>query len=255
MTELRILIVEDERLVRDAIRSGLASLPDTEIIGECNCGSEAIAAIRARRPDLILLDIQMQDLSGLDVIRQIGPDRMPPVVFVTAYDEYAVKAFELNAVDYIVKPFDEQRLIDGVERARQRIRERDHNLLGERLRALIDANQTHWPERLVVRNGERFEMVSVDSIDWIESANNYALLHCGPRQHLLGETLKSLEERLDPARFARIHRCRIVNLSRIMVVHILLGGAYEVELRGGTRLVTGRQYKHAIHALIKDQSD
>ena len=253
MTKLRLLIVDDERLVREAIRYGLAGLPDAEIIAECESGHDAIEVIRSQVPDLVLLDIQMQDMTGLEVIREIGPERMPPVVFITAYDEHAVEAFELNAVDYILKPFDQTRLMESIQRARERISARNDTALADRLRVLLDAKQQGWPERLAVRSGERFDMVPVDSIDWIESANNYAQLHCGPKQHLINETLTNLERRLDPAKFVRVHRGRIVNLSRITVVHPLLGGSYELELRGGARVTTGRQYRHAIHSLIKDQ--
>lgn len=253
MTTLKLLIVDDEPLVREAIRHGLSALRDAEIIGECESGHDAIEAIRSQAPDLVLLDIQMQDMTGLDVVRRLGPERMPPVVFITAYDEHAVKAFELNAVDYVLKPFDQTRLLASIERARERVSARNNSTLADRLRMLLDAKEPGWPERLVVRNGERFEIVPVDSIDWIESANNYAQLHCGPKEHLINETLTSLEQRLDPTKFVRVHRGRIVNLSRITVVHPLLGGSYELELRGGTRVTSGRQYRHAIHSLIKDQ--
>lgn len=253
MNKLRLLIVEDEPLVREAIRYGLSTLPHIQVVGECESGHEAISSIRSQAPDLVLLDVRMQDMTGLDVVRQIGARSMPPVVFITAYDEYAVKAFELNAVDYILKPFDQHRLVESIDRARERIAARNQHALADQLEALLQAAQRKWAERLVVRNGERFEMVAVDSIDWIESANNYALLYCGPRQHLINETLTSLERRLNPAKFFRIHRRRIVNIFRITVVHSLLGGTYEVELRTGIRLVTGRQYRHAIHALIKQQ--
>lgn len=253
MTMLRLLIVDDERLVREAIRDGLTGLRDAEIVAECESGHEAIEAIRSQAPDLVLLDIQMQDMTGLEVVRQLSPEQMPPVVFITAYDEHAVKAFELNAVDYILKPFESTRLLEGIRRARERISATNDNALADRLRALLDSKQHGWPQRLVVRNGERFEMVPVDSIDWIESANNYAQLHCGPKEHLINETLTNLERRLDPSKFVRVQRGRIVNLSRIAVVHPLLGGSYELELRGGTRITTGRQYRHAIHSLIKDQ--
>jgi two-component system, LytTR family, response regulator len=253
MKRLRLLIVDDEPLIREAIRRGLAALPDTEIVGECESGGEAISAIHSRAPDLVLLDIQMPDLTGLEVVHQLGPQHMPPVIFITAYDEFAVKAFELNAVDYILKPFDDERLVASINRARERVAARSNDFLAERLQSLIETQRQKWPERIVVRNGERFDIVVVDSIDWVESANNYVELHCGPKQHLLSETLTSLETRLDPGRFLRIHRCRIVNISRIAVVHALLGGSYELELRGGTRLTSGRQYKDAIRALIKIQ--
>lgn len=255
MTTLRLLIVDDERLVREAIRNGLTGLRDAEIIGECESGQQAIEAIRSQAPDLILLDIHMQDMTGLEVVRQLGPERMPAVVFITAYEEHAVKAFELNAVDYILKPFEKERLVESIQRARERISTRNGHALADRLRALLDGKQQGWPERLVVRNGERYEIVPVDAIDWIESANNYAQLHCGAKLYLINETLTSLERRLEPAKFVRVHRGRVVNLTRIAIVHPLFGGTYELELRGGVHITTGRQYRHAIRALIKNDQN
>jgi two-component system, LytTR family, response regulator len=254
MKALRLLIVDDEPLIRDGIRNGLAAITGIEIIGECECGSQAIEAILSQRPDLVLLDVQMQDCTGLDVVRRIGPERMPPVIFITAYDEYAVQAFELNAVDYLLKPFDEERLRKRVNRASDRIAAQNQILLAERLQSLLDSNRQKWPERLVVRNGERFDVVPIESIDWIESANNYVRLHCGAKEYLLSETLVNLENRLDPDKFLRAHRCRIVNISRLVSVHPMFGGTYEMELRNGTRLTTGRQYKENIQALIKNKS-
>jgi two-component system LytT family response regulator len=253
MTKLRTLIVDDERLVRESVRRGLATIPEIEIVGECDTGAAALDAIRAQQPDFVLLDVQMPALTGLDVVRQIGPERMPPVIFITAYDEHAVRAFELNAVDYLLKPFDEHRLAVAVQRVRERIGARRTNALAEQLRALLDTRQQRWPERLVIKSGERFELVPVDSVDWIESANNYAQLYCGAKNHLLNETLSSLERRLDPVRFLRVHRRRIVNLSKVAAIHPMFGGTYELELRNGTRIGTGRQHKEAIHALIKSR--
>jgi two-component system LytT family response regulator len=199
-----------------------------------------------------LLDVQMQDCTGLDVVEKIGPEHMPPVIFVTAYDEYAVKAFELNAVDYLLKPFDNQRLRNSVERARERIAGQKQNVLAEQLRMLLDSRTRPWPERIVVKDGERFDLVPVDSIDWIESANNYVLLHCGQKHYLLGDSLTNLEGRLNPTRFLRVHRCRIVNLARILAIHPMASGTYEVELRGAVRLGTGRQYKDVVQSLIRN---
>lgn len=252
MSRLRVLIVDDEALVRASVRNGLSALDEIEIIGECDSGSAAIDAILSERPDLVLLDIQMQDCTGLDVVKRVGPERMPPVIFITAFDEYAVKAFELNAIDYLLKPFDDERLSSSVRRARERIAERKQTSLAEQLRALLDSRSQKWTQRIVVRNGERFDFVPVDSIDWIESANNYVQLHCGARSYLLSDTLTNLENKLNPATFVRIHRRRIVNVSRVVAVHPLLGGVYEMELRNGTRLPTGRQHREAIQALIKN---
>jgi two-component system LytT family response regulator len=198
-----------------------------------------------------LLDVQLQDCTGLDVVERVGPDRMATVIFITAYDEYAVKAFELNAVDYLLKPFDNMRLRRSVERACQRIAEHRQLDLAAQLQALLDSRARKWPERIVVRDGDRFDFVAGDSIDWVESANNYVQLHCGPRRHLLNESLTKLEGRLNPARFVRVDRGRIVNLARIAGIHPFLVGTYELELRSGTRPTSGRQYKHQIQALLR----
>jgi two-component system LytT family response regulator len=251
MNLLRVLIVDDEPLIRAGIRSGLAGMSQVEVAGEAGSGAEAMRMLSMHPVDLVLLDVQMQDCTGLDVVERIGPDRMPPVVFVTAYDEYAVKAFELNAVDYLLKPFDDARLRRSVERAGQRIAASHQSDLSAQLQALLDTRTRKWPERIVVKEGERFDFVPVESIDWIESANNYVQLHCGSRQHLLAESLTNLEGRLNPARFLRIHRGRIVNVSRIEAVHPLLGGTYELELRSGVRLTTGRQYKDHVQSLLR----
>lgn len=248
---LRLLIVDDEPLIRAGIRHGLGGIDGIEVVAECGSSAEAIEALSSPGIDLVLLDVQMQDGSGLDVVERVGPGRMPPVVFVTAHDEYAIRAFELNAVDYLLKPFDDARLRRSVERARQRIGSNLQTNVAEQLQTLLDSRARKWPERIVVKDGERFELVPVDAIDWIESANNYVQLHCGTKQHLLAETLSSLENRLNPSRFQRIHRGRIVNVSRIVAIHPILGGTYELELRGGLRLGSGRQYKSTIQRLLE----
>jgi two-component system LytT family response regulator len=251
MRTLRLLIVDDEPLIRLGIRRAVASTVGVEVAGECGSGEEAVEAIAAQAPDLVILDVQMPGCTGLDVIRRVGPARMPAVIFVTAYDEYAVPAFEVNAVDYVLKPFDAERLGQAIDRARARITAQSDGALAERLQALLAARDEPSPDRLVVRNGERFELVPLDAINWIESANNFVQLHCGLKQHLLGETLTSLERRLDPRRFLRVHRSRMVNTSRIVAVHVLMGGTYELELRDGTRLTSGRQYREAVQQLIR----
>jgi two-component system LytT family response regulator len=253
MRTLRLLIVDDEPLVRESIRNGVAGIAGVEVIGECESGSQAIDAILSKQPDLVLLDVRMQDCTGLDVIRRIGPEGMPPVIFITAYEEHAVKAFELNAVDYLLKPFDEERLHSSIRRARVRIAHRMEDSLASRLESLLQTRERRWPERLAAKNGERIDVISVDSIDWMESANNFVQLHCGTKSYLLSETVSNLADRLDPARFLRVHRRYIVNLSRLVAIHRMLGGTYEMELRNGTRLATGRQYKEAIQAVIQNR--
>jgi two-component system, LytTR family, response regulator len=250
MSNLRVLIVDDEPLIRLGVRHGLAGLAGIEVAGECESGEQAMQAILSQQIDLVLLDVQMPDCTGLDVVRQIGPQRMPMVIFVTAYDEYAVKAFEMNAVDYLLKPFDDERLRASIERARERHATRNQSALTQQLQALLHTRR-EWSDRFVVRNTDRYEFVAVESIEWIESADNYVQLHCGTKMHLLGETLTGVQEKLDPRKFQRIHRCRIVNVSRITAIHPMVNGTYSVELRNGTRLTTGRQYKDAIQSLIR----
>lgn len=251
MLRLRVLLVDDEPLIRKGLRHALRDVPDVEIVGECGSGVEAVEEISRQRPDLVMLDVQMPDCSGLDVVREVGSKDMPAVIFVTAYDDYAVSAFDLNAVDYVLKPFEEERLRESIDRARQRISQVNQAVLAQRLEALLESQTHKWAERLVVRNGDRYEFVASDSIDWIESANNYIQLHCGPKQYLLGETMTNLESRLDPAKFVRIHRGRIVNVKRIAAVHPLFSGTYAVELEGGVRITSGRQYKEIVQNLIR----
>ena len=246
-----MLIVDDEPLIRKGVRNAVALLEGVEIVSECACGTDAVEAIAACAPDLVLLDVQMPDCSGLEVISRVGAQRMPPVIFITAYEEYAVQAFDVNAVDYLLKPFDQQRFRESIERARQRIAGKELGSTAGPLRNPLAPSLPKWPERLVVRNGEKYEFVAVETIDWIESANNYVELHCGAKQHLMSETLSSLEARLNPARFRRVHRCRVVNLSRVVAVHPLLSGCYELELQNGVRLTSGRLYRDVIQRMMR----
>ncbi|HKF25336.1 MAG TPA: LytTR family DNA-binding domain-containing protein [Candidatus Acidoferrum sp.] len=251
MDKLRLLVADDEPLIRRGLRNALVTEPGVEVIAECETGAEAVAEILSKRPDLVLLDVQMPDCDGLEVVRQVGPERMPPVIFVTAYDEYAVQAFELNAVDYLLKPFDEKRLGASLGRARERMAAKDFQALAGRLENLVAHGPKPWAERLVVRNNERYDFVPVEKVDWVESANNYVLLHCGQKTHLLGETLTGLEKRLDPGKFVRVHRGRIVNVSRIVAAHAMMNGIYELELNTGARLPTGRQFLGAVQRLLR----
>jgi two-component system, LytTR family, response regulator len=249
MNRLRLLIVDDEPLIRVGIQKDLSGMQSVEVVGECECVAEAIDAIRSTQLDLVLLDVQLPDGTGFDVIREIGPQRMPAVVFVTAYDKYAIQAFEVNAVDYLLKPFDGSRLQESIDRARERLLR--PSILIRQLEGLIETHETKWLQRLVVRNRERFDFIPVDSIDWIESANNYTVLHCRSIDHIFGAGLTTLEHRLDPGRFLRVHRCHMVNVTRIVAVHAIAGGVFELELRSGARVRTGRQYGERIRSLLK----
>jgi two-component system LytT family response regulator len=249
MNSLRTLIVDDEPLIRSGIRKDLATMAGVQVVGESGCVAEAVEAIRSLQPGLVLLDVQLPDGTGFDVVRQVGPEHMPAVVFVTAYDHYAIQAFDVNAVDYLLKPFDEERLRASVERARTRLT--PPSAFIRQLEDLIEAHESPWLQRLVVRSGERFDFVPVDSIDWIESANNYTVLHCRSKDFVFGENLTALERRLDPGRFSRVHRCHIVNVSRVVAAHAIAGGVFELELAGGTRIKTGRQYSDGVRRLLK----
>lgn len=248
-TVLRVLIVDDEPLIRAGIRHDLAGMQSVQVAGECGSVAEAVGAIRSSQLDLVLLDVQMSDGTGFDVIRDVGPQNIPAVVFVTAYDKYAIQAFEVNAVDYLLKPFDDIRLKESIERARERL-SRPAEVM-RHLEALLETRGEKWAQRLVVRSGDRFEFVPAESIDWIESANNYAMLHCRSKDHLYGESMTALERLLDPNKFVRVHRSHMVNLARIVGVSAIAGGVYELELQGGARVSTGRQYSDRIRKLLK----
>jgi two-component system LytT family response regulator len=249
ISKYRLLIVDDEPLIRSGIRDGLSGRDDVEVAGEAGSVAEAIDILRAEQVDLILLDVELPDGTGFDLIRRFGPERTPAVVFVTAYDRYAIQAFEVNAVDYLLKPFDQSRLLASIDRVRDRL-SGSAQMLAQRLEALIQAREPRWQQTLVVRNGDRFDLVSIATVDWIEAANNYAVMHCGSSSHVVGETLTHLETRLDPGRFLRVHRSTIVNSDRIVAVHTMIGGMYELELKGGVRVKTGRQYRDKIRKLL-----
>jgi two-component system, LytTR family, response regulator len=247
--KLKVLIVDDEPLIRRGIRTGLEDIVDLEVVGECGNGAEAIAAIQSNSIDLVLLDVQLPDCLGIDVVEQVGPERMPLVIFVTAYDEYAVKAFQLRALDYVLKPFDEERLQESITRARERLATGDQSALVQQLHSLVNSRKTK-PARLVIKNNEAFEFVDVAHIDWAESANNYVQLHCGTKTYLMSSTLSKLEETLSPHGFVRVHRCYLVNTACITTVHTMIHGTYVVQLHNGVRISTGRQYKDAIRSLV-----
>lgn len=250
MNNLRVLIVDDEPLIRTGIRNELQGMPTVQVAGECGSVAEAVHTIRSTQCNLVLLDVQMPDGTGFDVIREVGVPNMPAVVFVTAYDKYAIQAFEVNAVDYLLKPFDDIRLKASIERAQERLSSRPADLMA-RLEALLEARGERWAQRLVVRSGDRFDFVPVDSIDWIESANNYTMLHCRSKDYLSCESLTALERSLDPGKFVRVHRSHMVNVAQIAGVCGIAGGVYEVQLQSGARVGTGRQYSDRVRKLLK----
>lgn len=242
---IRALIVDDEPIARGYIRDLLQESEDVLVVGEAASGEEAVAAIRTKRPDLIFLDIQMPEMDGFEVLTHLDPDSLPSIIFVTAHDRYALQAFEANALDYLLKPFDRPRFQKALDRALELIRSRDLGAFEKRLRSLAnhihkDRTPTH---RLLVRTRGRAHFVKTADIRFIEAAGNYAALHVGDDEHLIRETLNSLERRLDPGSFIRIHRSFIVNLDFVREVLSLEKGDYRVVLTDGNRLRLGRRYR------------
>jgi two-component system, LytTR family, response regulator len=249
---IRATIVDDEPLARRRIRNLLAEADDVQVVAECANGREAIRAIEASPPDLLFLDIQMPELDGFDVLQAIGVGRLPAVIFVTAYDHFALRAFEAHALDYLLKPFDDERFEAALERARARVRQQQGGDLDLRLRALLEEvrGDRGYLQRLVVPTGHRSVFVRTGEIDWIEADRNYIRLHVGGRAHLLRENLGRIESALDPAKFCRIHRSTIVNVDRIQAVESLFRGEYLVVLHDGTKLTSGRSYRGNLHQLM-----
>src|SRR5688500_16692517 len=253
MDAIRALIVDDEPLAREGLRLHLNEHPDVEVMGECGDGATAVIAIRDLEPDLVFLDIQMAGLDGFGVLRAIATDVMPVIVFVTAYDEFALQAFDAHAIDYLLKPLDPERLETALERVRNQLhgksrRERDDRVLS--LLAQVGGN-SRYIERLVTRTDGKIRIIRVDDIDYIEAAGNYAKIHVTGKMHLVREGMNSLESKLDSGRFLRIHRPVIVRIDRIKELESLYQGDYVVVLHDGTRLTTGRKYRDAIQEFIR----
>jgi len=250
--KIRALIVDDEPLAREGIRMRLKQEPDVEVIGACKNGREAVTAILRDVPDLVFLDIQMPRLDGFGVIEAVGLRRMPHVVFVTAYDEHALRAFEVSALDYLLKPIDGDRFSEALERARSRIRGENLESVSEQLHKMMAALKVERNrlERLSIKSAGRITFLGVDEIDWIEAADNYVQVHAGHESHLLHATMNSLESRLDPNEFLRIHRSAIVNIRRIKELQPMFHGEYRVVLKDGTKLTSGRRYRENLQKLL-----
>jgi two-component system LytT family response regulator len=246
--KIRTLIVDDEPLGRERIRTLLADDPEIEVTGECPDGRQAIAVIERSRPDLVFLDVQMPEMDGFGVLDAIANERMPAIIFVTAYDRYAVQAFEVHALDYLLKSFDRERFQAALQRAKEEIRRSREGLLNERLAGLLEDLQTKQKRltRLVVKSAGRIVFLRVEEIDWVEAADNYVRVHAGRESHLMRETLQSLESRLNPAKFLRIHRSTLVNLDRIRELRPIFHGDYLVKLNDGTELTLSRNYREKL---------
>jgi len=255
---MRVVIVDDEELARRGIRTRLQRSPDIEIVAECSNGREAIEAIRCTSPDLVFLDVQMPGKTGFDVIEAVGCEAFPHVIFVTAHDQYAIRAFEVNALDYLLKPIDDERFDTALRRARESFARHHDSNVGRRLVSVLGemgmAGNRRPTEtrsnRMVVRSGGRVLFVKTSEVDWVEATGDYVTLHIGKKSLLLRETITAMERKLGSDGFTRIHRSAIVNLGQIVEMRALDNGEYRVLLRDATELKLSRNYRHALPRLI-----
>lgn len=255
---IRVLIVDDEPAARAAIRTLLADEADVQVVGECADGRAALEAIRIDAPDLLFLDVQMPEMDGFALLRALDPTQLPVIVFVTAYDQYALHAFEVSALDYLLKPFDDERFRSSLARAKQRVQQGRLGALSQQLLALLDGTAGRQPvsrdgqylKRLVIKTGGRVTILAVKDIDWIEADGDFVKIHAGRAWHPLRETMKRLETQIDPARFVRIHRSTIVNVERIKELQPYFRGEYVVILHDGTSLKLSRGYKEHLEAAL-----
>lgn len=250
--KIRILIVDDEPLVRKKIHAALRLDSEVEVVGECGNGHEALAAVEANALDLIFLDVQMPGLDGLSVSRLLKAGRGPLIIFVTAYDQYAAQAFQVHALDYLLKPFDQERLMEALHRAKEQLRSQRQREIGEQVQALLDELKTKakYLDRFVIRASGRILHLKTGDVDWIEAEGNYARLHLGNESHLLRETITRLEPQLDPSQFRRIHRSTIVRLDQIRELRPCFHGEYQVILRDGTEVTMSRNYREKLPELL-----
>lgn len=249
---IRTLIVDDESLARERIRDMISSDREIEIIAECVNGREAIEAIQKHSPDLVFLDVEMPGIDGFGVLEALPPGQIPTVIFVTAYDQYAVRAFEVYALDYLLKPFDQERFDKAIERAKTHISSERNEVLSQRiLRALeeIKTKPVHL-ERLVIKMNGHVFFIKAEEIDWLEAEGNYVRLHAGKESYLLRDTISALESQLDSKKFIRIHRSAIVNIDRITELQPWFHGEYRIILRQGVELTLSRTYREKLHELL-----
>jgi two-component system LytT family response regulator len=255
----RVLVVDDEPLARMRIEDLVTQVEDARVVGTAGNGIEAIERIRTLRPDVVFLDVQMPGKTGIDVVREIGAAAMPATIFVTAFDQFAVQAFDVAAVDYLVKPFDDERFATAFARARHRLAMEGMGQLREQLLAVLGApadassapggverGATPYLERIAVEMRGKVRSVPVDEIDFIVASGPYAELHVGDKRHLIREAMQTLEERLDPGRFMRVHRSMIVRLALVDTLHRSAGGDYEVQLKSGMRIRVSRSRREAL---------
>jgi len=256
----RTLIVDDEPLAREGVRTRLQSLGGFDIIAECGGGRAAIAAINAQRLDVVFLDIQMPVVDGFGVISEVGIEHMPPIVFVTAYDHYAIRAFDARAIDYVLKPIDDARFARAVDSVRHRLREAKESSVARQLAGLLEEVRpvadvipkpsSAAPDRLIARDGDRIEMIPTGEIDWVAADGDYVRVHAGARQLLLRSTMTAIEAALPAGQHVRIHRSTIVNVARVRTLKALPNNEYTVVLRNGVALRASRRYTARLRQVL-----
>jgi len=257
---VRTVIADDERLARQKLLILLDSEPQVKVIAECQDGRQTVSAIRNLRPDMLLLDIQMPELDGFQVLSEIPLEEMPVVIFTSAYDQYAIRAFEANALDYLLKPFDQERLHHALERARSELRKaRDREITHRILNLLSQVRSLSLPaperdSRLVIKANGRVVFLDLDSIEWVEAAANYVRLNVGKESYLFRETISRISERLDSSHFVRIHRSTIVNVRKIKELIPVNSGEYVVVLKSGRELSCSRGYRAALQGIVEKGS-
>jgi two-component system LytT family response regulator len=252
---IKTLIVDDEPLARRGIRQLLESEIDFEIVGEAGNGREAISAVQKHSPDLIFLDIQMPLLDGFSFLEKMGAGNLPEIVFVTAYDEHAVRAFEAGAIDYVLKPTDPERFQKTLNRVRSRVLSGENKFLENKLADLLKDLKPpaeNYLERIAVKENERIRFLNVEKIDWISSQGNYVEIHSDGEKNLVRETMDGIENKLNPKKFVRIRRSAIVSVEQIKELHTLFAGEFEVVLRNGVKLSSSRRYRKNLDALLKN---
>src|SRR4051812_24565886 len=251
--KIRTVIVDDEELARDRIQTLLELQPDVEIVGVCTDGPSAVETIDRTQPDLVFLDVQMPGMDGFEVVENLERTKLPAVVFVTAHDAHALKAFEIHALDFLLKPFDQTRFEKALERARGQLSQaKGTTVLDSRLVTLLEElhEERKYSERLIVKSSGRVFFVRTEEIDWVEASGNYVKIHTKSDAHLLRESMKNMEAKLDPKTFVRIHRSAIVNIDHIKELEPWFHGEYIVIMRDGTRLTASRVFSDRLSALI-----
>jgi two-component system, LytTR family, response regulator len=249
---IRAVIADDEALARKFIRRMLKDDPDVEIVGECGNGKEAVEMIRKQNPDLVFLDVQMPEMDGFAVLESIGVERLPEIIFATAYEQYAIRAFELHALDYLLKPFDQARFKDAIRHAKERFRSERQNEGRTQISALLESikNKSQYLDRLMIKASGRITFLSTDEINWIEADDKYVHLHTGKISPMVRQTLSAMETQLDPRKFRRVHRSAIVNVEQIKELQPLFSGEHSILLQDGTKLTLSRNYKDKLFELL-----